>query len=178
MENKYIVYIDESNILSKTGNSVYTAVYVKFLNKDYLAHKIINTERELRISHTHWSDMSWKIRLKFSEHIKSVDFICKIIIYKNPIKQETILEQTINSWNKRQLDLDNKLKKVINELFNFKNDIEAAKRVRQLAIEASRTTKDILTSQINELENKIDEQCNEIDILKLNNDKNSNTGLS
>lgn len=92
MENKYIVYIDESNILSKTGNSVYTAVYVKFLNKDCLGDKILVIERNLKISYIHWSDMSWKIRLKVAEHIKNMDFICKIIIYKNPIIQENILE--------------------------------------------------------------------------------------
>jgi hypothetical protein len=92
MENKYIVYIDESNILSRTGNSVYTAVYIKFLNKDYLSQQIQDIEINLKIPYTHWSDMPWKIRLKFAQKIKSMNLLCKIIIYKNPIVQENILE--------------------------------------------------------------------------------------
>lgn len=36
--------------------------------------------------------MPWKLRLKFAERIKEIDFSCKIIVYKNPIKQGSILE--------------------------------------------------------------------------------------
>lgn len=110
MENKYIVYIDESNILSKTGNSVYTAVYIKFLNKDYFGEKVISIEKDLKIPYTHWSDMPWKIRLKFAKQLKSIDFMCKIIVYKNPIVQETILEDFLPKVIERE---DNLFKIVI-----------------------------------------------------------------
>ncbi|MBC7767035.1 hypothetical protein H7Y21_03525 [Arenimonas sp.] len=36
--------------------------------------------------------MPWKLRLKFAERIKEIDFSYKIIVYKNPIKQGSILE--------------------------------------------------------------------------------------
>ena len=92
MESKYIIYIDESNIFSKSGNSVYVAVYIKFLYKDNIVQKINDIEKHLKISHVHWSDMSWKLRIKFAELIKSLDFVCRVVIYKNPIIQERILE--------------------------------------------------------------------------------------
>lgn len=88
MENKNIVYIDESNILSKTGHTVYTGVYIEYLIKDDISNKIINIEKDLKILYTHWVDMTWKIRLKFADKVKNLDFICNISIYKNPIDQE------------------------------------------------------------------------------------------
>lgn len=109
MENKYIVYIDESNILSKVGNSVYTAVYIKFLNKDYLGEKIEAIEGNLKILYIHWSDMSWKIRLKVAGHIKNMDFICKVIVYKNPIIQERILEDFLP----KAIEIEDNLFKIV-----------------------------------------------------------------
>ena len=91
-KTKYIVYIDESNILAKNGHSVYAAIYVRFLHKNDITEKITNIEKELKISYLHWVDMPWKIRIKFAEKVRKVDFICKMIIYKNPIIQEKVLE--------------------------------------------------------------------------------------
>jgi hypothetical protein len=65
MENKKNVYIDESNILSKTGHSIYTCVYIKYFNKENISQKIINIEEKLKISYTHWVDMPWILRVKF-----------------------------------------------------------------------------------------------------------------
>lgn len=45
-KSKYIVYIDESNILAKNGHSVYVAVYVRFLNVDKVSEQIIQVEKE------------------------------------------------------------------------------------------------------------------------------------
>ena len=73
MENKetYLVYIDESNILSSTGHSVYTGVYITYSKKDDIAGKVIQIEKDLKILYTHWVDMTWKIRLKFAEKIRN-----------------------------------------------------------------------------------------------------------
>lgn len=92
MENKQIVYIDESNILSKTGNSVYVCVYIEYINKENISQKIKSIEKDLKISYTHWVDMPWKLRLRFADKIKNLDFNCKIVVYKNPINQSKILE--------------------------------------------------------------------------------------
>lgn len=92
MENKQIVYIDESNILSRTGNSVYIALFIEYLDKDNIGQKIENIEKDLKISYTHWVDMPWKLRLRFTDKIKDLDFSCKIVVYKNPINQKIILE--------------------------------------------------------------------------------------
>jgi hypothetical protein len=88
----HILYIDESNISSKSGNSVYVCVYIKLINKDEISQRIIDIEKTLNIAHTHWSEMPWKLRVRFAEHIKNMDFVCKVIIYKNPIDQELTLK--------------------------------------------------------------------------------------
>ncbi len=92
MENKQIVYIDESNILSKIGNSVYVCVYIEYINKENISQKIESIEKDLKISYTHWVDMPWKLRLRFADKINNLDFNCKIVVYKNPINQSKILE--------------------------------------------------------------------------------------
>ncbi len=91
-KTKYIVYIDESNILAKNGHSVYIAVYVKLFNKNSITEKILKIENDLKISYLHWVDMPWKLRVKFAQKIKSVDFVCRLIIYKNPINQNETLQ--------------------------------------------------------------------------------------
>lgn len=83
MENKqYIVYIDESNISTEIGNSVYCAIFVFIQDKDMIIRKIITAENKSNINYLHWVDMPWKLRIRFAEEIKSFDFICKIIMYK------------------------------------------------------------------------------------------------
>ena len=91
MKQKQTVYIDESNILSKTGNSVYVCVFIKYFNKKLINNRIQSIEKDLKISYTHWVDMPWKLRLRFAEKIKDLDFCCKIVIYKNPIDQKNTL---------------------------------------------------------------------------------------
>lgn len=92
LTNKYLVYIDESNILSKTGHSVYVGVFVHFLKKSNITEKIIEIENDLKKYYLHWVDMPWKLRIKFAEKINSLDFICKFIVYDNPINQNKIFE--------------------------------------------------------------------------------------
>jgi len=93
--NNNIVYIDESGILSETGHSVYICLYISYLNEGILSQKILSIENDLKILYTHWVDMSWKIRLKFAQKIKDLDFNCKVVVYKNPINQKDILKKFI-----------------------------------------------------------------------------------
>jgi hypothetical protein len=116
------VYIDESNILAKTGHSVYAAIYIRFLNKDSVADKIKNIEKDLKIPYLHWAEMPRKLRMKFAEKIKGLDFICKLIICQNPINQSMTLEyfllkiiDTEDSILKITID-GNKGKKYLNKL--------------------------------------------------------------
>lgn len=127
MDNKQIVYIDESNILSRTGNSVYVALFIEYLSKDYMGRKIENIEKDLKISYTHWVDMPWKLRIRFAEKIRYLDFNCKIVVYKNPINQKIMLENFLlkvlssndNIVNliidgKKSKSYENKLKNLLN----------------------------------------------------------------
>ena len=94
--NKTSYYIDESNILSKTGHSVYTCVFIEYFNKENITQKIINIEEKLKISYTYWVDMPWKLRIKFAQKVKNIDFICRLIVYKNPIIQKNTLEDFLS----------------------------------------------------------------------------------
>ena len=95
MENniKYIVYVDESNISSESGHSIYGAIFVYYCGKDFLSNKLLNIENNLKISYTHWSEMPWKLRIIYAERINCLDFICKIFVYNNPIIQYKVLEE-------------------------------------------------------------------------------------
>jgi hypothetical protein len=103
MENKNIVYIDESNISANIGHSVYVSIFIKYSNKEHVSYEMTNIEKDLKISYTHWVDMPWRLRVRFSERIKKLNFVCKIIIHINPIEQENALEffltQIINKEN-------------------------------------------------------------------------------
>lgn len=102
-DKQYIVFIDESNILSNTGHSVYICVYIEFFNKNILDNSILEIENKLNIYYTHWIDMPWKIRLNFAKKIKYLDFFYKIKIYKNPIDQKCMLEKFIlNTLDKKE----------------------------------------------------------------------------
>jgi hypothetical protein len=61
-------------------------------DKDHIGDQIIQIEKDLGISHVHWSEMPWKIRLTFAEKIKNINFSCEVSVYKNPINQERTLE--------------------------------------------------------------------------------------
>lgn len=89
--NKTSYYIDESNILSQTGHSVYACVCIEYFDKEKISQKIKDTEENLKISYTHWVDMPWKLRSRLAQEISGLDFSCKIVIYNNPINQKDIL---------------------------------------------------------------------------------------
>ncbi len=115
-KSKYILYIDESNILSKIGHSVYVGVYIRYLNKNILDKSILEIEHNLNIPYTHWTDIPWKLRIKLAQKIKNLDFECKIIIYKNPIVQNKALENfllkiTQNDDNLFKIIIDGKKSK-------------------------------------------------------------------
>lgn len=93
---KHIVYIDESNISVSIGHSVYCATFVIYTNKDKLSEEIISIEHNLKIKYLHWVNMPWKLRERFAEKIKNFNFLCKYVLYKNPINQEVILEDFIS----------------------------------------------------------------------------------
>jgi len=126
MENKkYIIYIDESGILSKKGHSIYVCLCIENIHKYYIDQKIINLEKELKISYLHWVDMPWKFRFKFAEKIKNLEFISKIVIYKNPINQKNILKDFLskvisNNDNISEIYIDgNKNRRLQTELKTF-----------------------------------------------------------
>lgn len=87
-----LIYIDESGISSKIGHSVYVCLYIELYNYAYITNKIIEIEKQLKISYTHWTEMPWKLRIKFAEKIKDLDFQVKAIVYENPILPDKALK--------------------------------------------------------------------------------------
>ena len=97
-----IIYIDESGISSKIGHSVYVCLYIKVNNYLYINDKIIEIEKNLKISYTHWTEMPWKLRVKFAEKIKDLDFEVKAVVYKNPITPDLTLKDLLFEFVKNQ----------------------------------------------------------------------------
>ncbi len=89
---KKIIYIDESGISSTIGHSVYVCLYVEFDNYIQIANRIIEIEKQLKISYTHWTEMPWKLRVKFAEKIKDLDFKVKAVVYENPVLPDVVFE--------------------------------------------------------------------------------------
>lgn len=122
MENKRITYIDESNILSQKGNSVYIILYIIYSNKDTIGQGIKDIEKKLKISYLHWVDMPWKLRINFAKRIKNLNFTCTMIVYKNPIIQDKTLENFLITVLKNEKDVfkividGRKTKKYVNKL--------------------------------------------------------------
>jgi hypothetical protein len=102
--NTYMVYIDESNISSSVGHSTYASIFIMYMKKEFISNEINNIENILKISYIHWVDMPWKLRVKFAERIKNIDFVSNVSLYNNPIIQENALEsfltQVLNTENK------------------------------------------------------------------------------
>jgi hypothetical protein len=90
-----IIYIDESGISPDQGYSVYVCLYIESKNRTYLNDKIIEIEKQIKISHTHWTEMPWKIRLKFVDKIKYLDFDVIATICKNPILPDILLKKVL-----------------------------------------------------------------------------------
>jgi hypothetical protein len=107
--NKIIVYIDELNISINTGHSVYCAIFIFYIDKDILSKEIVSIEDKLNIKYLHWVDLSWKSRVNFTEKINNLNFTCRFLIYKNPINQESILEDFISEI----VNVDNKSEALI-----------------------------------------------------------------
>lgn len=90
-----LTYIDESGISSKIGHSVYVFLYIEFDNYKYISDRVIEIERQLKISHTHWTEMPWKLRLRFAEKIKDLDFEVSAAVYENPILPDAALKYAL-----------------------------------------------------------------------------------
>lgn len=99
MDNKYVVYIDESGIHKSIDHSSFVIVYVKFANKDILNRQVLEIENKLGIENFHWSDYStksgWNIRSRFVKSISKLDFTFKYTILKNPINTKIELDNLL-----------------------------------------------------------------------------------
>lgn len=70
-------------------------MYVEFDNYTHITNRIIEIEKQLKISYTYWTEMPWKLRLKFAEKIKNLDFKVKAVVYENPILPDTGLKYSL-----------------------------------------------------------------------------------
>jgi Protein of unknown function (DUF3800) len=120
-----LIYIDESGISSKIGHSVYVCLYVEFNHHQYISNKIIEVEKRLKISYTHWTEMPWKLRAKFAQMIKDLDFEVKAVVYKNPILPDVVFELALKT-------LLNKEENVIKISIDGKKDKSYKKYLKKL----------------------------------------------
>jgi len=104
MDNKYVVYIDESGIHKGIDHSSFVFVYVEFTKIDSINSKVLEIESDLGIENFHWSDYStkfgWKIRSKFVKLISKLDFTFKYVILNNPINTKLELNNVLINISK------------------------------------------------------------------------------
>jgi hypothetical protein len=107
-----IVYIDESGTHKQDGHSTTAVVYVEVDHDQEFNDRIMEIERELRLESFHWSEERWDVREKFLTRIAKLDFTAKVAIFKNPLKQDKMLEvvfqHLITEGNIRNIFLDGK----------------------------------------------------------------------
>lgn len=86
------IFIDESGIHKQTGYSTTVVVYVEVKNLQKLERKLIEIEKNLRISSFHWAEERWFMRNKFLSRICDLDFTLKVAVFENPVKPEEMIE--------------------------------------------------------------------------------------
>lgn len=105
------LFIDESGVHAKDGNSFIAIVYIEVENIEKLNKAIIETEKRLRISNFHWSKHIWKIRTDFVTVLIKKDYSVKIAIVANPFSKQkflTALEGLITERKIKAVIIDGK----------------------------------------------------------------------
>ncbi len=123
------IYIDESGVSNINIHSTFAFVVIEVTNKDVIEKQIQEIESSLRIKNSHWRDMSWSLREKFSERLKSLDFEAHVVIHKNPINMrqaflESVEHAVIKSdYTSMIIDgsKDQKMIKIIRQFLRSKN---------------------------------------------------------
>jgi hypothetical protein len=116
MDNKQIIYIDESGIHKTSEHSSFAFIYVFINDKNIIQEKIIEIEKSLNINYFHWSDFStkhgWEIRTKFIKQVSKLPFRFKYFIIKNPInlniELQNLLFSLIGKDNINEIIMDGK----------------------------------------------------------------------
>ena len=92
---KFNIYIDESGTNKLNLHSTVAFSYVKILEQEEFDQKFIEIEKNLKIKPFHWVDNSWSIREKFLNEVIKLDFVCKIMISRNPVLPDKQMEKAI-----------------------------------------------------------------------------------
>lgn len=87
-----VIFIDESGTHKQTGHATTALVYIKIQNLERIERKILNIENDLRIKSFHWGEERWQVRNKFLSKIFDLDFTVKVVIFKNPVHPESMIE--------------------------------------------------------------------------------------
>jgi hypothetical protein len=107
-----VVFIDESGIHKQEGHSTTAVVYVEVSNLEKFTAGLIKLEKNLRISHFHWTEERWLMREKFLAGIMDLNFSVKIAIFQNPVNSlkmiEAVLQHLITEPKIRNIFIDGK----------------------------------------------------------------------
>lgn len=91
-----VFLLDESNIHRSDGISSVVLAYVSDLEALYtLDAHILATEKYLSIRPFHWWKSSWCVRERFVLELLKLDFGMRIVLVRNPVRIETVLEQSL-----------------------------------------------------------------------------------
>ncbi len=102
-----LIFIDESGVHKKDGQSSVALVYVMIEDIENIEKAILNTEKMLKITSFHWPRHIWKIRFNFIKALIKENFSVKAAIIKNPFSEDSF-EEALKS-----LLIERKIRKIV-----------------------------------------------------------------
>ena len=106
-----LVFIDESGVHKRDGQSSVALVYVVVKDLENIEKAILETEKTLRITNFHWTRHIWKIRFNFIETLLKENFTVKAAIIENPFSGnsfERVIESLLTERKIKKIVIDGK----------------------------------------------------------------------
>jgi len=139
-----MIFIDESGIHKQSGHSSFVLVYVFVKNVELLEKKIKVIEKEIGISHFHWSHFSskrgWNVREEFLNKVSRLDFHFKVAVVKNPIYFPKVFESCLHS-----LITEKEIKKIVIDGKKpkwYERRLKKTLRDKEVSVKKLKTAKD------------------------------------
>jgi hypothetical protein len=144
MNNKSIIYIDESGVHKNIDHSSFVLVSIKTNDSEFVNSEIEKIERKLNINYFHWANFGskagWYIRKSFIESTLPLPYTFEYRVIRNPIDYKKELHDSIflllNGKNVEKVFIDGKQPQW------YEKQIKKSLRDKGLSIKHLKTVKD------------------------------------